>query len=140
MTVEVFRAIKMWYVDFWIRAPCELVSSHPIPPARLHAVITQKTTRFMFICYVDTILVLDFAILAGLPHLSLVLALITINRNIIVSVQRYCNPCLVRFQVLTAASMKIRTFWDIAPCILVGVDRHFRGAYFRPDDGESTYL
>jgi hypothetical protein len=33
--------------------------------------------------------------------------------------------CSVRFQVLTAASMKIRAFWNIAPCSLVGVDRCF---------------
>jgi hypothetical protein len=30
---------------------------------------------------------------------------------------------LVRFHVLTAASMKIRAFWDVAPCSLLGVDR-----------------
>jgi hypothetical protein len=35
----------------------------------------------------------------------------------------------VRFQVLTAASMKIRAFWDIAQCNLVRVDRRFTGAY-----------
>jgi len=35
----------------------------------------------------------------------------------------------VRFQVLTAASMKFRVFWDVAPCSHVEVDRRFRGAY-----------
>jgi hypothetical protein len=35
----------------------------------------------------------------------------------------------VRFQVLTAAGMKITAFWDIAHCNLVVVDRRFRGAY-----------
>jgi hypothetical protein len=35
----------------------------------------------------------------------------------------------VRFQVLTAASMKITIFWDVAPCSLVEVYRRFRGAY-----------
>jgi hypothetical protein len=35
----------------------------------------------------------------------------------------------VRFQFLTAAVMKIRAFWDIVPCSLVGVDWRFRGAY-----------
>jgi hypothetical protein len=34
----------------------------------------------------------------------------------------------VRFQVLMAASMKIRAFWDIAPCSLVGVGGRFRGS------------
>jgi hypothetical protein len=34
----------------------------------------------------------------------------------------------VRFQVLTAASMKIGAFWNIAQCSLVGVDRRFIGA------------
>jgi hypothetical protein len=28
-----------------------------------------------------------------------------------------------------AASMKIRAFWGIAQCTLVGVDRRFRGVY-----------
>jgi hypothetical protein len=54
----------------------------------------------------------------------------------------------VRFQVLTAASMKRRVLWDVAPCSLVGVDRRLRGAYclhrqgheliHLPDDGGST--
>jgi hypothetical protein len=35
----------------------------------------------------------------------------------------------VRFQVLTAANMKMRAFWGIAPCSLVVVDRCIRGAY-----------
>jgi hypothetical protein len=34
-----------------------------------------------------------------------------------------------RFQVLTAASAKIRAFWDRLPCSLVEVDPHFRGGY-----------
>jgi hypothetical protein len=36
---------------------------------------------------------------------------------------------IARLQVLTAASMKITTFGDIAPCSLVEVDWRFRGAY-----------
>jgi hypothetical protein len=41
----------------------------------------------------------------------------------------------MRFQVVTAASMKIRAFWDIALCTLVGADRRFREVYclHRPD-------
>jgi len=35
----------------------------------------------------------------------------------------------MRFQVLTAASMKFRVFWDVAPCRHVEVDRRFREAY-----------
>jgi hypothetical protein len=35
----------------------------------------------------------------------------------------------VRLQVLTAASIKIRVFWNVMPCSLIGVDRRFRGAY-----------
>jgi hypothetical protein len=35
----------------------------------------------------------------------------------------------VRNQVLTAASMKITIFWDVAPCSLVEVYRRFRGAF-----------
>jgi hypothetical protein len=41
------------------------------------------------------------------------------------------NSKEVRVQVLKAASMNMKAFWDtsIAPCSLVEVDRHFRGAY-----------
>jgi hypothetical protein len=35
----------------------------------------------------------------------------------------------VKFQVLTAASMKMTFFWDIAPCSLAEIDRRFRGSY-----------
>jgi hypothetical protein len=35
----------------------------------------------------------------------------------------------MRFQVLTAASMKVADFWDVAPCSLVETDCHVRGAY-----------
>jgi hypothetical protein len=35
----------------------------------------------------------------------------------------------VRFQVLMAASMKFRVFWDVAPCSHVEVERRFRVAY-----------
>jgi hypothetical protein len=34
----------------------------------------------------------------------------------------------VRLSVLTAASMKIAVFWDVAPCSLVEVYRSSRGA------------
>jgi hypothetical protein len=36
----------------------------------------------------------------------------------------------VRFQVLTAAGMKFKVFWDVAPCSHVEVDRRFRGGYW----------
>jgi hypothetical protein len=42
----------------------------------------------------------------------------------------------VRLQVLTAANMKKRAFWDIAPCSLVGTDRRFRGAYYLHHEGD----
>jgi hypothetical protein len=52
------------------------------------------------------------------------------------------DPCKgVRFQVLTAASMNITVFWDIAPCSLVEVDRRLRIYCLllqggdRPEDG-----
>jgi hypothetical protein len=35
----------------------------------------------------------------------------------------------LRFQVLTAASMKMTVFWDVALYSLVEVYRRFRGAY-----------
>jgi hypothetical protein len=36
---------------------------------------------------------------------------------------------VARFQVLMAASIKTRAFWDIAPCSLVGIYGRSRGAY-----------
>jgi hypothetical protein len=42
----------------------------------------------------------------------------------------------VRFQVLTAASMKFRVFRDVAPCGYVEVDRSFRGAYCLHHQGD----
>jgi hypothetical protein len=38
------------------------------------------------------------------------------------------------FQGITAASMKMRAFWDIPLCSLIGVDRYY------PDDRGSTHL
>jgi hypothetical protein len=35
----------------------------------------------------------------------------------------------VRFQVLTATSVKMAVFWVVAPCSLVEVYLRFRGAY-----------
>jgi hypothetical protein len=39
------------------------------------------------------------------------------------------NKPLVRFQVLTAASIQFRVFWDVLTCSQADVDRRFRGAY-----------
>jgi hypothetical protein len=44
----------------------------------------------------------------------------------------------VRFHILTAVSMKMTVFWDVAPCSLIEINRpisiHF------PDDGGSKHL
>jgi hypothetical protein len=34
----------------------------------------------------------------------------------------------VRFQVCTVVNMRITVFWDVVPCNLVEVYRHFRGS------------
>jgi hypothetical protein len=55
---------------------------------------------------------------------------------------------LMRFQVLTAASMKSIVLWDITSCSLVEVDLRFRGAYClhfqgdddRPDNGRNERI
>jgi hypothetical protein len=44
----------------------------------------------------------------------------------------------VRFQVLTAASMKMAVFWVVAPCGLVGVYRRFRSAIALMIEAAST--
>jgi hypothetical protein len=52
---------------------------------------------------------------------------------------------VMRFQVLTAASIMFKVFRDVAQCSLVGEDRCFRRAYYlhheeRRDDESSTHL
>jgi hypothetical protein len=46
----------------------------------------------------------------------------------------------MRFQVLTAVSMKIRAFWDNAPCSLVVVDRRFRREYCLRHQGDESFI
>jgi hypothetical protein len=41
------------------------------------------------------------------------------------------------FQILTAVSMKMTTFWDIAPCRLVG-NRRFRCGYYLHHKGDDN--
>jgi hypothetical protein len=42
----------------------------------------------------------------------------------------------MRFQVLTAASMKMTVFWDVTPCCLVETDRRFRGSFCLRHQGD----
>jgi hypothetical protein len=42
---------------------------------------------------------------------------------------------LVRFEVLSAISVKVVAFWNVASCSLVKIDRRFRGAYSLPSSG-----
>jgi hypothetical protein len=53
----------------------------------------------------------------------------------------------VRFQILTATSMNIAVFWNVATCILVDIYRRFRRSFclrhqgedhHHPDDGGSS--
>jgi hypothetical protein len=49
----------------------------------------------------------------------------------------------VRNAIWTEVRLKIRAFWDITPCSLVGVGRRFRGVYClhpHPDDGDSKHF
>jgi hypothetical protein len=46
---------------------------------------------------------------------------------------------IVRFQILTVASMNMRTVWDIAPCSL-GADGQFGGVYCLHHQGECSHL
>jgi hypothetical protein len=46
----------------------------------------------------------------------------------------------VRFKVLVAASMKVDVFWDVAPCSLVDIDWHFRGAYCLHHQGDEEAM
>jgi hypothetical protein len=52
-----------------------------------------------------------------------------------------CSAALnlvVRFQILTAASMKVRVFWDVARYCIVGVGRRFTGAYCLRHQGDDS--
>jgi hypothetical protein len=49
----------------------------------------------------------------------------------------------VRFQVLTAASVKLTDFWVVTPCSLVEVYRRFSGAcclHHQANDGDGKHL
>jgi hypothetical protein len=71
-------------------------------------------------------------------------ALMTVVMNFRVPLRAGNIP--VRFQVLTAASMKMTAFRGITPCRLVEADRHFTGVYYlhqqndHPDDRGCKYL
>jgi hypothetical protein len=61
------------------------------------------------------------------------------------ALSRFEDPLYhVRFQILTAASMKFGVFSDVALCSHVEIDLRFRGAYCLhhqiSDDGGSTHL
>jgi hypothetical protein len=59
--------------------------------------------------------------------------------ELLASVQMYViKISIVRFQVLTAASMKIAVFWVVVPCSLVEVYRRFRGACCLQHQGDRT--
>jgi hypothetical protein len=46
--------------------------------------------------------------------------------------------CL-RFQIPTAANMKMTAFWDIAPCSFVEEERRFREVYYLHHQGVSNF-
>jgi hypothetical protein len=45
-----------------------------------------------------------------------------------------------RSKILMASSMKMKVFWDIAPCSLAGVDRRFSRAYCVHNQGYDRYI
>jgi hypothetical protein len=46
----------------------------------------------------------------------------------------------MRCQVLTAASIKVIAFWDIAQCSLVEIDLRFRGGYCLHHQGDAVFM
>jgi hypothetical protein len=52
-----------------------------------------------------------------------------VHRTRVETVCSGTTPFQTIFQVLTAASVKMTVFWDVAPCSLGEVYRRFRGAY-----------
>jgi hypothetical protein len=51
------------------------------------------------------------------------------TKNVIIVIVVGVMVNMMRFQVLTAASMRMTVFWDDAPCSLVEIHRRFRDAY-----------
>jgi hypothetical protein len=53
---------------------------------------------------------------------------------VVLTAMRTSNPSkvttIVRSEVLTATSMKMASFWGVAPCSVVDTDRRFKGAYY----------
>jgi hypothetical protein len=47
---------------------------------------------------------------------------------------------LVRFQVVTATSVKMTVFWDVAPCGPVEINERVRGAYCLHHQGNDQAL
>jgi hypothetical protein len=45
---------------------------------------------------------------------------------------------LVKFHILMATSMKIKAYWDVAPCSLVEVDRRFSSVYCLHHQGHNS--
>jgi hypothetical protein len=45
----------------------------------------------------------------------------------------------VRFQLLTATSMKMAVFWDVVTCSLIYINRRFRGALRPSETSVSNY-
>jgi hypothetical protein len=63
-------------------------------------------------------------------HFKTMTLISALNKSFVVWMRRN----FVRFQVLTAASMKMAVFWVVAPCSLVKF-RHFRGACYLHHQG-----
>jgi hypothetical protein len=46
------------------------------------------------------------------------------------------DPELGNISVLTVSSIKMRVFWDVAPCSMVDFGRRFGGAYYFYYEGD----
>jgi hypothetical protein len=46
----------------------------------------------------------------------------------------------MRFQVLKAASMKFRVFWDVLPCSQINVEIYLTARQYIPEDSEIRFF
>jgi hypothetical protein len=101
----------------------------------IHFINDGRVTNFLVLSYKVFVLfgidkmqdILDLTLRTIQEEEQLTSFLLSLCLSLELSFCPYLSAYL-RFQVLTAASMKMAVFWVVAPCSLVEVYRRFRGA------------
>jgi hypothetical protein len=155
-TLTSFRILSSWYIT---RACGQFgAQSFFSQSARTHKIFFNQNSCFEFshhmLCFIPRLLAVTLIVSAKCIRCSVSLSATSQQYASYFSYRpkrkslsfvpcfKFCKKCsLVRYQILTAASVKISVFWDVAPCSLAEVYRCFRGAcclhhqvYNPPDD------